>query len=67
VRHNGLILTFSPDTKLEPEKVIQWFEKRPERFQFLSDKKLRVETGTEKSLDAIIKGKKVLEAFTSTL
>jgi len=67
VRHDGLILTFSPDTKLEPEKVIQWFEKRPERFQFLSDKKLRVETGTEKSLDAIIKGKKVLEAFTSTL
>jgi len=67
VRHDGLILTFLPEPKIEPEKVIQWFEKRSERFQFLSDKKLRVDTGTEKSLDAIIKGKKVLEAFISTL
>jgi transcription-repair coupling factor (superfamily II helicase) len=67
VRFDGLILTFLPDTKIEPEQVIEWFGNRPERFQFLSDKKLKVETGTVKSLEAIIEGKKILEAFIASL
>lgn len=67
VRFDGLILTFLPDTKIEPEKMIQWFEKRPETFRFLSDKKIKVKTGTQNSLEAIAEGKKILEAFTSAL
>ncbi len=67
VRHNGLIFTFSLDTKIEPEKVIKWFEDRPERFQFLGNEKLKVGTGTEKPLDALIQGKMILEAFTATM
>ena len=63
VRQGGLIFTFSLDTKMDPEKVVHWFEDRPERFQFLSDRKLKVATGTETPLEALIKGKNVLEAF----
>ena len=67
VRFDGLILTFSPDTKIEPEKVIQWLENGSQKFRFLSDKKIKMETGTQNSLEAISKGKKILEAFIATL
>ena len=67
VRFDGLILTFSPDTKIEPEKVIQWLENRSEKFQFLSDKKIKMETGTQNSLEALSTGKKILGTFISSL
>ena len=50
VGYDGMMMTFSPETKLDPGKVIQWFENRPERYRFLSDKKLKVETKTDKPL-----------------
>jgi transcription-repair coupling factor (superfamily II helicase) len=67
VSDDGMILTFSPETKLDPEKVIQWFGNRPERYRFLSDRKLKVATATEKPLEALIHGKRVLEAFIASL
>ena len=63
VGDDGLVLTFSPETELDPKKLIRWFATRPERYRFLSEKKLKVETETEQPLEALIHGKKILEAF----
>jgi len=67
VNHDGLIFTFSLNTKIEPEKVVRWFEARPEPFQFLSDLKLKVAIDTETSLESLIKGKIILEAFIAAM
>ncbi|MEW6669706.1 MAG: transcription-repair coupling factor [Thermodesulfobacteriota bacterium] len=38
----ALTLTFSADTGVDPQRLVQWVSSRPSRFQILSDRKLKV-------------------------
>jgi transcription-repair coupling factor (superfamily II helicase) len=61
----GLIITFSEDTAVNPAKLIGLVKKQPKRFRFLTDRKLKVRLPACQPLDALLESKKVIQAFTS--
>ncbi len=42
VSRDGLVFTFASDTGVKPDNLVRLTTKQPNRFQFLSDRKLRV-------------------------
>jgi len=62
---DGLIVTFSEDTAVHPAKVIGLVKKQPNRFQFLTDKKLKATLPACQPLEALLELKKVIRALTS--
>ena len=39
---DALTLTFSTDTEVKPQRLVQWVTSQPRRFQLLSDRKVKV-------------------------
>jgi len=60
VAPEGLSLTFSPDTKVRPEKVVELVRRAPGRFGFLSDRKLRVRLSNRPPLEGLSEAKKIV-------
>jgi transcription-repair coupling factor (superfamily II helicase) len=45
VASDGLILTFSAETRVDPERVVDLVKSQPRKFLFLSDSRLKVRSG----------------------
>jgi transcription-repair coupling factor (superfamily II helicase) len=56
----GLILTFSEDTKVAPERLVRMAGNKPRRLRFLSERKLRIDTGKEVPLEALLEAEKII-------
>jgi phosphate uptake regulator len=54
VSNKALTFTFSPESNVDPEKVVSLVERDPNRFQFLSERKLKVNIDEKPSLDALL-------------
>jgi transcription-repair coupling factor (superfamily II helicase) len=62
---DGLIVTFSEDTAVHPAKVMGLVKKQPNKFQFLTDKKLKARLPACQPLEALLESKKVIRSLTS--
>ena len=60
---DGLLFTFSSDTRVDPGALIDLVKKRSRRFRFLSDKKLKVHMIKQRPLDALFAAKDVIRGF----
>ncbi len=60
---DGLLFTFSTDTKVDPDGLIDLMKKSPRRFRFLSDRKLKVHMIKQQPLDALLAAKDVIRGF----
>ena len=60
---DGLIVTFSADTAVNPAKLINLVKKEPKRFRFLTDRKLKVRLPAYQPLDALLESRKVIQAL----
>jgi transcription-repair coupling factor (superfamily II helicase) len=63
VTNDGLIFTFSPDTDIEPERLVQVVENRPKKFHFLSERKLKVTIGKQSPLETLHEAKGIIPEF----
>ncbi|UCF56197.1 MAG: hypothetical protein JSW15_08850, partial [Deltaproteobacteria bacterium] len=63
VSNVALIFTFSPDSDLEPEKVVKLVERDPKSFQFLSERKFKVNIGKQSALDALLEVKRIIQGL----
>ncbi|MFZ7112080.1 MAG: transcription-repair coupling factor [Desulfatiglandales bacterium] len=59
----ALVLTFSPDTSVRPEVMVDLAKKRAGRFRFLSDSKLKVHLIKQTPLGALLAAKEVIQGF----
>ena len=50
VSNEALIFVFAPESDLEPEKVVKLVERDPKRFQFLSERKVKIKIGEQTDL-----------------
>ncbi len=62
---DGLTITFSEDTAVNPAKVINLVKKQPKKFRFLTDRKLKVRLAPCQPLEALLESKKVIQSLTS--
>lgn len=63
VNHEGLILTFSPDTDVKPESLIRLAAAHPRKFQFLSERKLRIRSSISDPLSGLGEAKEMIAAW----
>lgn len=63
VNHEGLILTFSPDTDVKPESLIRLAAAHPRKFQFLSERKLRIKSPISDPLRGLGEAKEMIAAW----
>ncbi|MFH1125368.1 MAG: transcription-repair coupling factor [Pseudomonadota bacterium] len=63
VTPDGLSFSFSPDTKVKPERVVELVRRQPGRFGFLSDRKLKVRLSNRPALEALLEAKEVVQEF----
>jgi transcription-repair coupling factor (superfamily II helicase) len=63
VTQDGLVFTFSPDTPVNPGKLIQMAEEEPKKFQFLSDKKFKVKVGQQTPLHGLMEASRVAQGM----
>jgi transcription-repair coupling factor (superfamily II helicase) len=54
VGNEALTFLFSPESNVDPEKVVGLVEREPNRFQFLSERKLKVKIDEKPALDALL-------------
>ncbi|MEE9611569.1 MAG: transcription-repair coupling factor, partial [Desulfatiglandales bacterium] len=59
----GLTFTFSPVTRMDPERLVELVNREPKRFQFLSERKLRALTSKQSPLEALLEVKEIAEKF----
>jgi len=59
----GLVVTFSEDTAVDPAKVIRLVKTLPKKFRLLTDRKLKVRLPGCQPLEALLESKKVLQAL----
>jgi len=62
---DGLIVTFSADTAVNPAKLVNLVKKEPKRFRFLTDRKLKVRLPAYQPLDALLESKRVIKTLAS--
>ena len=62
---DGLLVTFSADTAVNPAKLVNLVKKEPKRFRFLTDRKLKVRLPAYQPLDALLESRKVIKALAS--
>ncbi|PKN63583.1 MAG: transcription-repair coupling factor [Deltaproteobacteria bacterium HGW-Deltaproteobacteria-15] len=60
VNHEGLILTFSPDTDVRPDVLIRQIAAQPRKFQFLSDRKVKIKTRIPNPLEGLAEAKRAI-------
>ena len=60
---DGLLFTFTLDTKVDPDGLIDLMKKRPKRFRFLSDRKLKVHLIKQRPLEALFAARDVIRGF----
>jgi transcription-repair coupling factor (superfamily II helicase) len=63
VSNNALTFSFSPESNVAPEKVVNLVKGDPNRFQFFSDRKLNVKMEEKPALDALLEAIRIIEAF----
>ena len=63
VNHHGMILTFSQDTDVRPETLVHLVSTQPRRFQFLSERKLKVRVPDLVPIDALTEAKRMIGAW----
>jgi transcription-repair coupling factor (superfamily II helicase) len=63
VSSESLIFTFSPESNVEPEKVVKLVEGDPNSYQFLSERRLKVKIDEKPSLDALLEAKRITGAL----
>jgi transcription-repair coupling factor (superfamily II helicase) len=63
VGEGGLIFTLSPDTDMDPERLVKLVESKPKRFQFLSERKLKVKIVKQPPLEALLEAKRIAQEF----
>lgn len=61
VGNEALTFTFSPESNVDPEKVVGLVEREPNRFQFLSERKLKVKIDEKPALDALLEAIRIAE------
>ena len=60
VSRQALVFSFSSAPDIKPERVVMLAQKRPERFRFLSDRKLKVRIESKSPLEALREAKGIL-------
>jgi transcription-repair coupling factor (superfamily II helicase) len=63
---DGLAVTFSEDTAVHPAKVIGLVKKQPKRFQFLTERKLKVRLPPCQPLEALLESKRIIQGLISS-
>jgi transcription-repair coupling factor (superfamily II helicase) len=63
VSNEVLIFTFSPDTEIDPVRLVKLLEGQRHRYQFVSETKLKVTIPRRASIEALLEAKRILEAF----
>jgi transcription-repair coupling factor (superfamily II helicase) len=63
VTHDGLVFTFSPDTPVNPGKLIRMAGEEPNKFQFLSEKKFKVKVGQLTPLQGLIEARRIVQGM----
>ncbi len=63
VSNKTLTFNFSPESNVDPEKVVSLVKRDPNRFQFLSERKLNVKIDEKPSLDALLEAIRIIEAL----
>jgi transcription-repair coupling factor (superfamily II helicase) len=61
VSNEALTFTFSAESSVDPEKVLSLVERDPSSFQFLSERKLKINIDEKPSLDALLQAIKITE------
>ncbi|MGD2127395.1 MAG: transcription-repair coupling factor [Desulfobacteraceae bacterium] len=56
----NLIFTFSSDTTMDPEALVQVVGSEPEKFQFLSERKLKVRLSTRPPLESLLEAQRTI-------
>lgn len=60
VKTDALLFTFSPDSKVNTEKLVQWLGAQRNRFQFLSSTKLQITTRNYTPIEALYEAKAII-------
>ena len=63
VTDDGLIFTFSLDTDMEPERLVQLVENQPKKYQFLSERKFKVMIGKQPPLETLHEAERIIPGF----
>ncbi len=63
VSNEVLIFTFSPDTEIDPVRLVNLLEGQRHTFQFVSETKLKVTIPRRSSIEALLEAKRILEDF----
>ncbi len=63
VSREALTFTFSPESHVDPEKMVRLVQRDPNNFQFLSERKLKVRIDAKPSLDALLESIRIIEAL----
>jgi transcription-repair coupling factor (superfamily II helicase) len=61
VSRGALTFTFSPESHVDPEKVVSLVKQDPNNYQFLSERKLKVKIDEKHSLDALATAVRIIE------
>ena len=60
VTAEGLLFSFSPDTDVKPESMIRLAASQPKRFQFLSERKMKVKVPNLPPLEGLAQAKRMI-------
>jgi transcription-repair coupling factor (superfamily II helicase) len=63
VSNEVLIFTFTPDTEIDPVRLVKLLEGHRHRYQFVSETKLKVNITKRASIEALLEAKRILEDF----
>jgi transcription-repair coupling factor (superfamily II helicase) len=67
VNNEALAFTFSPESNVDPEKVVGLLEKDPNRFQFLSERKIKVKIDEKSAHDALLEARWIIKELDGAL
>jgi transcription-repair coupling factor (superfamily II helicase) len=62
---DGLVVAFPEDTAVNPAKLIGLAKKQPNKFQFVTDRKIKIKLPAYQPLEALLESKKVIQALAS--
>jgi len=63
ISQGAFAFTFSPQTPMDPQRLVQSVEKAPNKFRFLSANKLAVKIDGLRPLEALLEARRVIKAF----
>ena len=65
VARGAFAFTFSKDTSIEPQRLVQFAEKAPNTSRFISESKLLVRMGRLQPLEALLEARTVIETLSA--